>query len=402
MGNWRWRQGGNYNQEARRSPPRSYNPQPRPPPPSGFWQNSVPSWEKKFCFLVGSVPWQKVVDAKKFMYCHNDVLNWDDSAGEEAFHNAKKRFWAEINGLYCDISLPDPDIYIDDIDWNPDIDPALILDLDREYVAPDEEEKCGKVRDTSQKINKFEYSSGSGVCDKNQNNCDNPWEYNHVQGTGSSEDKAWGRDQWDVCVNESRNLDNDDNPWERSYAQNNGALKDNMLGDHGDKSWGWNQGENHINQSRNFDNVDNPWERGSQGVGSVQGKGWGDFRENLQGWNHWENSINESRNLDTGNNSWGQSFIQGNGALKDRGWRDCGDNTWGSKQWDNYNNEPKNLDSKRGSGGWGAQNGGCRKREGSHQYMSRYKSSRFQGDDHQRGNYWRNGRDKKRVSFVFE
>ncbi|KAK9289436.1 hypothetical protein L1049_007591 [Liquidambar formosana] len=65
------------------------------------------------------------------------VVKWNDSAGEEAFHNAKNRFWAKINGLPCDLPFPDPDIYIDEIDWNPNIDPELVLDLEREPIDPD-------------------------------------------------------------------------------------------------------------------------------------------------------------------------------------------------------------------------------------------------------------------------
>ncbi|KAF8395767.1 hypothetical protein HHK36_019718 [Tetracentron sinense] len=41
-----------------------------------------------------------------------NVPSWEKnvSLGEEAFNNAKRRFWAEINGLPYDVSLPDPDI----------------------------------------------------------------------------------------------------------------------------------------------------------------------------------------------------------------------------------------------------------------------------------------------------
>ena len=76
----------------------------------------MPPWEKSFCACV-SVPWEKVINTKRYMH-HADVLNWNDSAGEEAFLNGKHRFWEDINGIPCSIVLPDPDIYNDAIGWN--------------------------------------------------------------------------------------------------------------------------------------------------------------------------------------------------------------------------------------------------------------------------------------------
>ncbi|CAA0829850.1 Unknown protein [Striga hermonthica] len=60
---------------------------------------------------------------KKCMHFYENVIKWDDSAGEEAFHHAKTRYWARINGLCCDSPLPDPNLYIDKIDWNSKIAP---------------------------------------------------------------------------------------------------------------------------------------------------------------------------------------------------------------------------------------------------------------------------------------
>jgi hypothetical protein len=93
---------------------------------------SVPLWEKKFCELIGSIPWRKLIECKRYMYLYDNVVNWDDSAVKEAFDNAKDRFWAEINGFPCDIPLPDPNIYIDNIDWNATVDHKLFLELERE------------------------------------------------------------------------------------------------------------------------------------------------------------------------------------------------------------------------------------------------------------------------------
>lgn len=95
------------------------------------WQPTVPNWEKKFCTSIGSVSWKKLLETKSSMYLYDNVVKWNDSAGEEAFHNAKNRYWAKINNLPCGISPPDPDIYIDEIDWNSEVDPELLRGLER-------------------------------------------------------------------------------------------------------------------------------------------------------------------------------------------------------------------------------------------------------------------------------
>jgi hypothetical protein len=97
----------------------------------------VPLWEKKFCAKVGLVPWQRLIEGKRFMFLHQKVINWDDSAVKEAFDNAKHRFWAEINSFPCDIPLPDPNIHIDDVDSTASVDPELYLDVESEAVASD-------------------------------------------------------------------------------------------------------------------------------------------------------------------------------------------------------------------------------------------------------------------------
>ena len=62
-------------------------------------------------------------------------MEWDDSAAREAFDNAKARFLAEINGLRCDISLPDPNLFIDKVDYNAHINPELVADLEKEVPS---------------------------------------------------------------------------------------------------------------------------------------------------------------------------------------------------------------------------------------------------------------------------
>ncbi|KAG2262491.1 hypothetical protein Bca52824_069570 [Brassica carinata] len=114
-----------------------------PKPPLANCKQSVPAWEKDFCAKVGSVPWSKVLEAKRFMHLYERVVQWDDSAGEDAFNKAKSHYWAEINGVSCDLPLPDPDVYIDDVDWDAGVDTELVLDLER-GPDPGREEEGGE------------------------------------------------------------------------------------------------------------------------------------------------------------------------------------------------------------------------------------------------------------------
>ncbi|GFY84729.1 hypothetical protein Acr_03g0015030 [Actinidia rufa] len=161
MDGWRRQRGDSYDQEVIRT--KSQN---RKPPTGSNWHSSVPSWEKKFCTVVGSIPWRK-----------------------RHSKNAKNRFWAEINGLPCDISLPDPDIYIDQIDWNSKVDPELVF-------SPtgwgDAEEDLNKNIDSSLE------------------NKGNSWE----------EHNPTGRNKWEKNNYESDNFKDRRNAWEPWGANN--------------------------------------------------------------------------------------------------------------------------------------------------------------------------------------
>ncbi|KAJ4971516.1 hypothetical protein NE237_004615 [Protea cynaroides] len=271
--------GEHYHQEAPRTTTRSQSRK----PPSGSWQPTVPSWEKKFCTVVNRIPWKKLLEAKKLMSFYENVLQWNDSAGEEAFHNAKNRFWAEINGLSCDISLPDPDIYIDEIDWNSDVDPDLLLDLDQELVPPDEDDKEVKSR-----------LIGDSLFFLNQ----------PVPCSG------WG----DVEENPVRTVEDSLKP------------------------------------------------------------GLGDCQHNA-------------------NNTWESDCARGSSTLVNNTWGDYGGNSWDINQSENP--EPKSH------GRWGTWNENYRHRDDASR-MSRYKTSRFQGDYYQTDNGWKNFQGRKRVDFFYE
>lgn len=99
------------------------------------WKPTVPSWEKEYCESVG-LPWKELCKAKEYISCYDSVLNWNDSAGEEAFHLAKERYWAKYNGHSCHFPPSDPDIYIDVIDCNAE----QLLDVDLPDRADSESE----------------------------------------------------------------------------------------------------------------------------------------------------------------------------------------------------------------------------------------------------------------------
>ncbi|KAM0947871.1 hypothetical protein DsansV1_C07g0072241 [Dioscorea sansibarensis] len=139
-----WEQGGRMRGRPGPTfrPPRGH---PKQQHVSSAWQPSVPLWEKKFCTSVCLIPWEKICETQRVLPMYARVAKWDDSAGEEAFQKAKARYWAEINGLPCDIPLPDPDAYIDVIDYDTVIDPLLVEDLYKLPPSVDSEEDltCG-------------------------------------------------------------------------------------------------------------------------------------------------------------------------------------------------------------------------------------------------------------------
>lgn len=342
--------------------------------------------------MIGSIPWRKLVNAKKFLYCHGNVLSWDDTAGEEAFQNAKKRFWAEINGFHCGISLPDPDIYIDKIDWNPIIDPELIKELDREYFAPDDEEN-GMVWRKNKKTRNSAYDPS---CESSKNIDDglSRWECNNMPVIGTLEGKLMGWSQWNNNINGSMNSDNNDNPWECNAAQSNGNTKDNAWGDFGNKSWGCNWMQNHVSQPRVWGDDNNCGERDCQSFASVRNSGWGNSLDKSWGMNQ-----HKSKNTERFDNPWKSNVSQDSRAPKDVELRDYGGDACCSKQWDHHNNQKKNVAFQRSRGGWGAWNEDGQKRDDAQHNMLGYRNLRFQVGDHQMGNNWRIGNNKKRPVF---
>ncbi|CAO2837279.1 unnamed protein product [Amaranthus hypochondriacus] len=113
--------------------------------------SSPPEWEKDFLIQVGIKPWEKVQKQTAIIKIFYDaqeekttrIINWDNSEGMETLKNAKERFWAIQNGLpYEHIPEPNPDMYIDQIDFEAKPDPVLYLEaeeaLNAEVVVPEE------------------------------------------------------------------------------------------------------------------------------------------------------------------------------------------------------------------------------------------------------------------------
>ncbi|CAN0917198.1 hypothetical protein LINGRAHAP2_LOCUS30139 [Linum grandiflorum] len=294
MGNWRNHPSRRrfYNQDRR--PTKSYY-DPQPPSYQEYVNDGVPLWEKEFCYNVGGVPWHRVVDAKDFSFCQSQILKWDDSAGEEAFHNAKTRYWAVINDLPCDIPRPNPDECIDEIDWNPYIDPELIRELEQEYFAPDEDESNygSRKKKTRKNLN-------SESCSVNPIPRDavNPWEsQNLVQSSLIGDMKGQGWEDKDS---------KDDNPWEKACHEGG----DTAWGVAGTNSWGWNPGGG-----------SSSWEGNREAAKC----------------NKWDDVIKWNDRA-----SWGQ---------KDGGWRNNSSNKgWRRKQWD----DAKASEYRKPNEGWGS------------------------------------------------
>ncbi|XP_065857404.1 uncharacterized protein [Euphorbia lathyris] len=358
MNNSRRYRGDNQYQEVQGT--RSFH---KKPPVNGNWKPTVPSWEKEFCCLGTSRKWHKILEAQKFMFLYDNIVQWKDSACEEAFHDAKRRYWADLNGLPCDIPLPGPDIHIDEIDWNSKIDPELYLDLYREPKYPDENDQHEPVLIFSAAFLAPPFDSGTGWGDAEE------YLQKAATGWGAAEEDlqkaatGWGEAEEDLQKAATGGLDptydaegiNVD-PQNSNVSQSNGAIADNGLANIWRDSDGW--------------------------------------------YNQWDNVNPQKSNVS-----------QSNGAPLDNGlaniWKDSDgwDNQWDNR-WDNQ---------WRGGGQWGMLEGYSRRGEGTDWCMSRYKTSRFNGDGGEWGMWngnnnksyqtdrrrWRNGRGRKRMNFIF-
>ncbi|KAI7726258.1 hypothetical protein M8C21_008602 [Ambrosia artemisiifolia] len=219
MEQWR-RKGYKCNQEFARTKSNYYY---RKPPVVGGNPNShpnVPYWEKRFVSSVGSFPWKKFLEAKKFTYLYDNIMKWNDCAGEEAFHTAKDRFYAEFHGIPCDEQFHNPDLYNDKIDWNAEPDHNLIQDLESEPVTPDDASPHEPVVIFEDVL-------------------PDPYKDYSPYGWGDSDDK--NKNSWGM----SDDVKRDENAinWD-DYIDNGKIIWDNCDVGGGNEWWDWNENDN--------------------------------------------------------------------------------------------------------------------------------------------------------------
>ncbi|VVB05404.1 unnamed protein product [Arabis nemorensis] len=408
MGKWNHRS----RFSRRRSPSRWYSERPSS---SGYGgDDGIPIWEKKFCEVIGSVPWQKVVEASTFKsWYQGNVTTWNDSACEETFRNEKKRFWSQVNGVHCDVSLPDPNLYISEVDWDTYIDPELIRDLEKAYFAPPDDVNTGFKRGRRDKDwNRFNpvpveeslLGKKSNGWDVSESNTDHP------------KDRGWTLEAKPGCGNEKANDTTTSGDclttegWREIQCKTKERGNDSW-GNSGQGNDGWDKSGHQNKKAKGFESVpaeeyemvDNPWEAKPSGRnetekdtiwGSCSGKGWED-----RGWGNndcwgdggWENRNSGNQVRETkdwrskgyrqdfqepkGSNPWKVGFVPENA-----GFRGYGANASGWQTHRASETNRRNWDMKRSSDGWGRRN---QERDYSCGYNSNYQNSRPRRDDHQ-------------------
>ncbi|WCJ39001.1 hypothetical protein M5689_020024 [Euphorbia peplus] len=403
MGKWNFRRRSRrsfYNQY--KDPASSYYDSNKPDPhPPDFTEDGIPPWEKRFCSLIGSVPWQKIINVKEYMICHDNVVNWDDSAGEEAFQTAKKCFWAEITGVPYEHSLPDPDKYNDEINWNPNIDSELIKDLERSFFVPDEGEddhelECKSInKNTSNLVStpSEEWNPPNNVASDNKSQGWNEWT-NDTDNLRNTNDDFHGNNvnqlnDWKNCP-----LKNDNNPWEQSFSEKNKSAQDedpwnkvenskdwHTSGDPWKRhDWGYDPGKETSYQSKDWHSSGDPWKHSSWGYDPGKEKPWGN-----SGRSYWKNDQFDNRKMNNPGSQWARS----GGTQQVRQWRGSGRNGSGWRRSEDQYREQKDSGSRQPSRSWGTWTESRRKREGNHQYATGNKHSRFGESDYQTGHQWR-------------
>ncbi|CAH9085312.1 unnamed protein product [Cuscuta epithymum] len=340
MGKWnrRYVPRRNYNQ-YKNFPPTDYDDETQPV----IQENSAPSWEIDFFKSVG-IPWNKVVNMKKYISCYDNVAKWDDSASQLTFIDAKKRYWAMINGHHCDNPLADSCKYVDEVDWNAKIDPGLILDLEGQFFNPDEVESSNlddiSGCTTSQDTKNTKDGENAWDDSKKVKNVENPWEENHTRTAGSSKSTGWiggGNDSW---VQNSSSTP--DNAWNSSW-NNDTRQKDWSYNPNG--SWSQNAWDDRNRSGFQTHTICDPWGNNKTLGGGAPKREWSQ---------QWENNCS----------NWTKTGSQSNQVPY--------------SEWERFNTRKESF------------YGGPKKRECSSYHTSRFKSSRFQGDEEGASYNWRN------------
>lgn len=270
-------------------------------------ESSGSSWEVDFCKSV-RVPWKKIVAAKNFMYCYENVVKWDDSAAEEAFHDAKRRYWEKINCIPCETPLPHEDIYIDEINWNSYIDPKQISDLDQEYFNPDEVAKAQTSGTTVESHN-----NAVPVCHLAEND-ENPDKISCESDTALGAEALSSTIQWgkNIKLINSKDVTN---PWEQSCTVIDKSLRNNAWGGSADKDPTQEDGNRWVQTAKAMDSreVNNPWEQSHvQCDEPYSNNAWNDspVKDPAQAVRPQLGQNAKSINLKDVNNPWEQRFSQ--------------------------------------------------------------------------------------------
>ncbi|KAI6673766.1 hypothetical protein NL676_001672 [Syzygium grande] len=365
-------------------------------PPLGSWQPTVPSWEKKFCKSVGSVPWHRLLDAKKYLHIHDKVVKWNDSAVEEAFHNAKDRYWAEINGLPCSISLPDPNIHIDEVDWESKTDPELLLDLERGPEALYGSNSGQTVIFGNVLADPAFACDGWGDVEEEWPKDETSWKGHFQgwnQGVGTQEDfnvKDRDRtvDNWDTWDWDKMNGEVEPAGCENTYgvdsADRVAADRDPFWGSKQDCSQGWTQV---VSAQENCDVKDyHKLENGGDRIGN-----------NWDTWD-WHNVSREPKHIVCGN-TYGSDPVERIAA--------DGDPIWVSKQthsqeWDQWLSTQENRQfityDNWDTWDWDKMN---REHEPDRQYIPRHKRAGYGKIDKRMRYGWNHGKGMKQNNFVY-
>lgn len=240
------------------------------------------------------------------MHCYENVVKWDDSAAAEAFHDAKRRYWEKINCIPCETPLPHEDIYIDDINWNPYIDPKQISDLDQEYFNPDEVTKAQTSRTTVESHN-----SAVPVCHLVEN-VENPDKIPCLSDAAPATEALSSSIQWGKNT-KSINSKNVTNPWEQSCTAVDKSLTNNAWVGSADKDPTQEDGNCWVQTAKAMDSrdVNNPWERSPvQCDESLRNNAWNDspVKDPAQAVRTHLGQNAMSKNLKDVNNPWEQHF----------------------------------------------------------------------------------------------
>ncbi|XP_028766640.1 uncharacterized protein LOC114724457 isoform X2 [Neltuma alba] len=393
MANWRKQEDASRHQVGQWN--RSYSGK----PPLDRWQATVPVWEKKFCAVIGSVPWPKVVETKKYIYLHDNVVKWDDSAGKEAFDNAKKKFWAEINGLPCDLSLPDPEMHIDNVDWNSTVDPELILDLEREQAPGDKTNDEVVILDGSHLLDPSFFCTGWGEAEAI---VPTGWGEDEISPTGRREADTQQPPVWgDSDVNVHSQADKCTGYGDPSLNVNSGLLQGNIPVP---PPTGWGDPNPNVNS-------------GVTGCRPNVNSGVTGCREpetNLPKDNHfpppqgWDSDLNAYGGVncstgwgeaDTGEGSWEQYCVPQEPA-KVSEWVNQENDSWRWK--DGQQIGFQKTGKGRGSGNWGSFDGGNKRREKvAFRQQSGFRTSACHGNENQMGGRGRRNNRGRRGGFAY-